>query len=86
MRIFRIGKSVLAAFPSEIFAQTGLDLKKMAFAINLAIVSCANGYIGHVPPQSECARGGMKLKAYHGFLRIAFRQACRLSVTVLYGV
>jgi len=62
VQTFRIGQLVLIAFPGEIFAQTSLDLKEKTGVSNLTIVSCANGYIGYVPPKAEYPRGGYEIE------------------------
>ena len=62
VQAFRIGRLVLVTFPGEIFAQTSLDLRKKSAISNLAIASCANGYIGYVPPRTEYARGGYEIE------------------------
>lgn len=61
IQALRVGKSVLVAFPGEIFPQTSLDLRR-SIAPHLGIVSCANGYIGYVPPKIEYRRGGYEIE------------------------
>jgi hypothetical protein len=61
VQAFRIGQLAMIGFPGEIFAQTGLDLKKKSGNPNLAVVSCANGYVGYVPPRHEYIRGGYEV-------------------------
>jgi neutral ceramidase len=62
IQAIRIGGLTLIAFPGEIFAQTSLDLKRKLAMSNLAIVSCANGYMGYVSPRAEYARGGYEIE------------------------
>jgi neutral ceramidase len=59
---FALGRFVFVAYPGEIFAQSSLDLRRETSKENLAVVSCANGYIGYVPPKGEYARGGYEIQ------------------------
>ena len=62
VQALRIGRFLSITFPGEIFAQTSLDLRKKVGIKNLAIVSCANGYIGYVPPKADYARRGYEIE------------------------
>lgn len=61
VQAIRIGELVLVSFPGEIFAQTALDLRRRCPG-QLAVVSCANGYMGYLPPEPDYARGGYEVK------------------------
>jgi hypothetical protein len=61
VQVLKAGQLVLAAFPAEIFAQSSLDLRRRFPGVNLATVSCANGYIGYAPPKNEYARRGYEV-------------------------
>ena len=54
----RIGDLVIGSLPGEIFAETGLLLKKSVTGYNYFTISLANAYCGYVPPAHEMERGG----------------------------
>jgi len=60
VQALKVGPLTLIAFPGEMFAQTGLDIRKSSTR-NVITVSCANGYVGYVPPRKEYARGGYEV-------------------------
>jgi len=62
VQAFAVAGSVLVAFPGEIFAETGLALRKRSLTDSLAVVSCANGYVGYLAPEAEYARPGYEVK------------------------
>jgi len=62
VQVLRIGQFTLVASPGEIFPQTAISLRKKLNIPNLSVVSCANGYIGYVPPKAEYPRGGYEIK------------------------
>jgi hypothetical protein len=57
IQLFRIGNLRIAQWPGEIFAETGLALKKFAAPRPLLNVSLANGWFGYMPPPSQHALG-----------------------------
>jgi neutral ceramidase len=58
---FAFGRFALVSFPGEIFAQSSVDLRRMTSSGNLAVISCANGYVGYIPPRVEYAKGGYEI-------------------------
>ncbi len=54
LQVFHIGELAIAAWPGEIFAATGLELKrhKPLFSIELA-----NGWYGYIPPPEQFPLG-----------------------------
>jgi hypothetical protein len=57
MQVLRIGELAVAAWPGEIFAATGLDLKRRRPARTLFNVSLANGWFGYIPPPEQFVFG-----------------------------
>ena len=70
-KAFRIGDAAIAAIPCEVFAETGLEIKKKSphrftFAIELA-----NGYGGYLPSREQHELGGYETwPARSSFLEI----------------
>jgi hypothetical protein len=52
-----IGDLALAAWPSEIFAVSGLELKRRSPVKPLLNVGLANGWFGYVPPPEQFRLG-----------------------------
>jgi neutral ceramidase len=57
MQVFRIGSLAIAAWPGEIFAASGLDLKRRSPVKPLFNVSLANGWYGYIPPPEQFLYG-----------------------------
>jgi hypothetical protein len=57
LQVIRIGDLRIAAWPGEIFASTGLELKESSPAKPLFNVSLANGWYGYIPPPEQHALG-----------------------------
>jgi hypothetical protein len=57
MQVFRIGSLAVAAWPGEIFAASGLDLKRRSSLQQLFNVSLANGWYGYIPPPEQFKYG-----------------------------
>jgi neutral ceramidase len=53
LQVFRIGDLAVAAWPGEIFAASGLELKRRSTVKPLFSVCLANGYFGYVPPPEQ---------------------------------
>lgn len=56
LQVFRVGELAIAAWPGEVFARTGLALKRRRpphFNIELA-----NGWFGYIPPPEQFSLGG----------------------------
>jgi neutral ceramidase len=54
----RIGDGIIGTLPAEIFAETGLKLKKMAPSKNYFTIGLANDADTYVPPPAHFALGG----------------------------
>jgi hypothetical protein len=54
----RIGDGVIGTLPGEIFAETGLKLKKNSPFRYYFTISHANGQFGYIPPASQFLLGG----------------------------
>jgi hypothetical protein len=53
LQVFRIGELAVAAWPGEIFAASGLDLKQRSPVNPLFNVGLANGWYGYIPPPEQ---------------------------------
>lgn len=57
LQVFRIGDLAIAQWPGEIFAISGLTLKRKHSSQPLFNVSLANGWYGYIPPPEQHALG-----------------------------
>lgn len=57
LQVFRVGDVAIAQWPGEIFAVTGLDLKRRSPVKALFNISLANGWFGYIPPPGQHALG-----------------------------
>jgi hypothetical protein len=57
IQMFHIGPLRVAQWPGEIFAESGLALKKFAAPSPLFNISLANGWFGYIPPPGQHALG-----------------------------
>ena len=55
---FRIGDLAIASAPCEVFAETGLAIKKSSPLTSTFTMELANGYGGYLPPPEQHALGG----------------------------
>ncbi len=58
IQAIRIGDGTIGTLPGEIFAETGLNLKKLAPTTNYFTICLANYGDGYIPPASQIALGG----------------------------
>jgi len=58
VQAIKIGDGVIGAVAAEMFAETGLWLKKNSKVKNYFTISLANGNLGYVPPEHEFKNGG----------------------------
>jgi len=61
LQALKVGPLVLVGFPGEVFSKPALDLKTRLSEQAISIVSCANGYLGYLPPSNEYARKGYEI-------------------------
>jgi hypothetical protein len=57
LQVFRIGDLAVAAWPGEIFAASGLELKRRSPVKPLFNVGLANGWYGYIPPPDQFQLG-----------------------------
>ena len=57
MQVFCIGDLTIAAWPGEIFAASGLDLKRRSPRKPLFNIGLANGWYGYIPPPEQFRLG-----------------------------
>jgi hypothetical protein len=57
IQMFHIGSLRVAQWPGEIFAESGLALKKFASPSPLFNISLANGWFGYIPPPGQHSLG-----------------------------
>ena len=58
MQAFRIGSLGIAAIPCEVFAETGLAIKKHSALQPAFTIELANGYFGYLPTARQHEWGG----------------------------
>jgi len=58
MQAMRIGDVGIAAMPCEVFAQTGLEIKRDTLIKPTINIGLANGYYGYLPTPEQHALGG----------------------------
>jgi neutral ceramidase len=71
LQVMRIGDLAIAAVPCEVFAQTGLDIKKQSPFKSTFTISLANGYNGYLPTTEGHEQGGYETwAARNSFLEV----------------
>ncbi|HEY8661759.1 MAG TPA: hypothetical protein VIL78_22170, partial [Hanamia sp.] len=58
VQALKIGNGIIGGLGAEIFAETGLWLKRNSPVKNYFTISMANGNAGYVPPEHEFENGG----------------------------
>ena len=58
LQAIRIGSLGIAAMPNEVFASTGLAIKKSSPLKPTFSIELANGYDGYIPPPEQHKLGG----------------------------
>jgi neutral ceramidase len=58
LQAMRVGDLGLAAIPCEVYAETGLEIKRRSPLKPTFVVELANGYNGYLPPPEQHALGG----------------------------
>jgi hypothetical protein len=58
LQALRIGDLGIAAIPNEVFAATGLDIKRKSPLKQTFTIELANGCEGYIPPPDQHALGG----------------------------
>lgn len=82
LQVFRIGDLAIAAIPNEVFAETGLYLKKESpFPGNTFVIELANAYHGYLPTERQHAGGGYETwPARSSYLEVKADTKIRASV------
>ena len=80
----RIGEGAIGTLPGEIFAETGLNLKKRSPFKNYFTISQANGQFGYIPPSSQFELGGYETWLCSGsLLEVAAEEKISLALSSL---
>jgi hypothetical protein len=58
LQVIRLGDLAIDAIPCEVFAQTGLDIKKQSPFKSTFTIELANGYNGYLPTPEQHELGG----------------------------
>jgi len=58
LQAIRIGDIAIGAIPCEVFAETGLAIKKQSPARHTFVIELANGYHGYLPTPRQHELGG----------------------------
>ena len=58
VRVVRLGDFALVGFPSEIFCEFGLEVKRASPLPDTMVAELANGWHGYIPTKDGFARGG----------------------------
>ncbi len=58
LQVLRIGDIAIASCPCEVFAETGLEIKKRSPFEKTFTIELANGYGGYLPPREQHELGG----------------------------
>ena len=78
LQALRIGDLGIAAIPSEVFAETGLAIKKQSPHRFTFTIELANGYGGYLPPREQHELGGYETwPARSSFLEVAAESKIR---------
>ena len=86
LQAFRLGPIAIAAMPCEVFAETGLAIKKESPHRHTFSIELANGYGGYLPPREQHALGGYETwPARSSFLEVDAEEKIRTEVARLLG-
>lgn len=87
LQAFRIGSLAVAAIPNEVFAATGLAIKKGSpFSGSTFTIELANGYHGYLPTAEQHRLGGYETwPARSAYLEVGAEEAIRNGVLELIG-
>ena len=81
LQAFRIGEMAIAALPCEVFAETGLAIKKQSPHQFTFSIELANGYGGYLPPRKQHELGGYETwPARSSFLEVDAETTIRSEV------
>lgn len=78
LQAIRIGDIAITACPCEVFAETGLEIKKQSPFKNTFTIELANGYGGYLPPREQHELGGYETwPARSSFLEVDAEEKIR---------
>ncbi len=81
LQALRIGDLTIASAPCEVFAVTGLAIKKDSAAKATFTIELANGYGGYLPPQEQHEYGGYETwPARSSFLEVGAESKIRTTL------
>jgi neutral ceramidase len=81
LQALRIGDLTIASAPCEVFAVTGLAIKKDSAAKATFTIELANGYGGYLPPQEQHEYGGYETwPARSSFLEVGAESKIRATL------
>jgi hypothetical protein len=81
LQAFRIGEAAIAAMPCEVFAETGLEIKRRSPHRFTFSIELAGGYGGYLPPRKQHELGGYETwPARSSFLEVGAEKKIRTEV------
>lgn len=81
LQVFRIGELAIVAIPCEVFAETGLAIKRSSPFPSTFTISLANSYAGYLPPPELHRLGGYSTWPCRGsFLEVQAEPKIRKAV------
>lgn len=81
LQAFRIGEIAIAAMPCEVFAETGLAIRKQSPHPFTFSIELANGYGGYLPPRKQHELGGYETwPARSSFLEVDAESKIRSEI------
>jgi hypothetical protein len=86
MQALRVGGLAIAAMPCEVFAETGLEIKRRSPHPRTINIGLANGYYGYLPTPEQHALGGYETwPAKISFLEVDASTKIRDTALALLG-
>ncbi len=81
LQAIRIGDIAIVSCPCEVFAETGLEIKKQSPFKKTFTIELANGYGGYLPPRKQHELGGYETwPARSSFLEVDAEEKIRLKL------
>ncbi len=81
LQAIRIGDVAIAGCPCEVFAETGLAVKRDSTAKKTFTIELANGYAGYLPPRKQHELGGYETwPARSSFLEVGAEEKIRTTL------
>jgi hypothetical protein len=83
---FRIGDLAIAGWPNEVFASSGLALKKDSPLKPMFTISLANGWYGYLPPPDQHPLGGYETwRSRTSYLEVGAEPKIREAILLVLG-